>query len=149
MGKKRVKNKSEESMQGRAIVAQERNPLESSNAESCDDSEKLVKWPSKKKLKSEQMNNSSMTEYSNSIQGKMNTSAQLQNGFILSESNDSQLNNQNDSITHDVKSHIEELFEKISVKYHGKEGRKRYLVRCNICLKEMISDKRVKHLRES
>jgi len=147
--KKRVKNESKESMQEKAIVAQERNPLESSNPQSDDESAKLVKRPSKKKLKSEGMNNSPVTEYLNSIPGKMNTSAQSQNDSVLSELNDSQLNNQNDSITHDKKSHIEELFEKISVKYHGKEGRKRYLVRCNICLKEMISDKKVKHLRET
>merc|ERR1712055_609718 len=89
--KKRVKNESEESMQGEAILAQERNPLESSNPQSGDENSKLAKRPSKKKYKSEQKNNSSVNEHLNSTREKINTSAKSQNDSVLSKLNDSQL----------------------------------------------------------
>jgi len=146
--KKRLKNEPEESMQGEVIVAQEKNPLESSNPQSGDENSKLAKRPSKKKYKLEQKNNSSINEHLDSTREKMNTSAKSQNDSVLSELNDSQLSNLNDSVTQDEKSRIEEIFEKIADKWQGTDGKKKVsFVRCNICSKEMRSDKRAKHLR--
>jgi len=145
--KKRVKNEPEESIRGEAIVAQERNPLESSNPQSGEENSKLVKQPSKKKHKSEQKNNSSVNEHLQLIQEKTNTSAKSQYDSVLSELNDSQLSNLNDSVTQNEKSRIEEVFEKIADKCQGTDGKKRGFVRCNICSKEMRSDKRAKHLQ--
>merc|ERR1712126_270062 len=145
--KKRVKNEPDESIQEEAIVAQERNPLESSNPQSGEENSKLVKQPSKKKHKSEQKNNSSVNEHLHLIQEKTNTSAKSQYDSVLSELNDSQISNLNDSVAQNEKSRIEEVFGKIADKCQGTDGKKRGFVRCNICEKEMRSDKRAKHLQ--
>merc|ERR1711962_1600872 len=91
-------------------------------------------------LKSSKGNKKAILEQEN--KENMNISMQSENDAKLSDLNNSQPSGLKKPVTQEERSRIKEVFEKLG-RDNSKPGKRRYLVRCSICSKEMRADSKL------